>query len=159
METYIKKLLDYSTPVPETGCWLWEKCVDKNGYGLTSYLGRQYRAPRLSYELFIGSIPDSYVVCHKCDTPLCINPKHLFVATQKENLEDAATKGRMNQPHGEQHPHTRLTEAQVYYILGSDERNTILAKELGVKQHTISSIRSGKRWKHIKRDNKEWEAP
>src|SRR5687768_11211559 len=79
------------------GCWLWTANVDRDGYG---YLNRgrlgegNVRAHRASYEVFVGPIPPGLYVLHRCDVPGCVNPEHLFVGTQKTNLQDAAAKNR-----------------------------------------------------------------
>lgn len=73
-------------------CWIWTGASDRYGYLYID--GKPIRAHRISYELFVGKIKEGHVICHKCDTPLCVNPKHLFPGTQKENLLDAQSKGR-----------------------------------------------------------------
>lgn len=79
---------------PETGCWLWTGSRVNDNYGCANIDYKQLLAHRLSYELHHGPIPDGQKVCHSCDTPLCVNPSHLFLGTQKENLEDMTQKGR-----------------------------------------------------------------
>ncbi len=79
-------------------CWLWTGARSgRNRYGYFGLGGKRdgiARAHRVAYELTIGSIPDGMVVCHKCDTPHCVNPSHLFVGTPKDNTEDMLRKGR-----------------------------------------------------------------
>ena len=84
-----------SVPEPNTGCVLWTANSDKNGYGKIYYNKKHWRAHRLSYYLNKGEISESLQVCHQCDTPACINPQHLFLGTNKDNMIDKVKKGRL----------------------------------------------------------------
>jgi hypothetical protein len=79
-----------------TGCWLWVAAKDKYGYGSVwnSRLKRVDCAHRVGYELYKGEIPKGMFLCHKCDTPACVNPDHFFLGTQKDNVQDSIDKGR-----------------------------------------------------------------
>jgi len=82
-------------------CWLWTGRRDSNGYGVVQlYAGApRTTASRISWILHNGEIESNKIfVCHKCDYPPCVNPEHLFLGTQKENLLDAKEKGRLNNP-------------------------------------------------------------
>lgn len=85
-----------SVPEPNTGCWLWTKSFSGNPkeYGQASHPQGHHRAHRLSYEAFFGPIDPKLVVCHKCDTPPCVNPSHLFIGTQLDNMQDRKSKGK-----------------------------------------------------------------
>ena len=76
-----------------SGCWLWMG-YKVGGYGSIRVGGRNRRVHRLVYELLVGPIPVGLLVCHHCDTPACCNPAHLFLGTQKANMQDASAKGR-----------------------------------------------------------------
>lgn len=79
---------------PELGaCWLWTGCLGAGGYG-AFIMGRDQYAHRASWIFANGAIPDNLCVLHKCDTPACVNPAHLFLGTTKDNIEDRQRKGR-----------------------------------------------------------------
>lgn len=78
------------------GCWIWRGATFNTGYGHTRDIGRkQITAHRYAYQLIHGEIPKGLVICHSCDNPLCVCPNHLFAATQKANIRDAMSKGRL----------------------------------------------------------------
>jgi hypothetical protein len=78
----------------ERGCWIFTGSRNSEGYGRVNFLGKCQLAHRVSFKIVNGFLPDSLLVCHKCDTPSCINPQHLFLGTNKENTMDAVRKGR-----------------------------------------------------------------
>lgn len=76
------------------GCWIWKAWTRGNGYGGMNDDGRFLMAHRVSYELYVGPIPDGLIIMHKCDNPRCVNPDHLRPGTLSENTLDAIQKGR-----------------------------------------------------------------
>lgn len=81
-------------------CWEWVGALNNKGYGVMSNprlpgKNKMRVVSRIAYEVWIGPIPDNLFVLHHCDNPKCFNPDHLFVGTQKDNLRDAAKKGRI----------------------------------------------------------------
>lgn len=77
-------------------CWMWTGKILKPGmgYGLASQHAKWQLAHRLSYKTFVGEIPEGKLVLHTCDRPSCVNPRHLFLGTQQENMDDMEKKGR-----------------------------------------------------------------
>jgi hypothetical protein len=77
------------------GCWTWTGSVSHQGYARFVINGHEYRASRLMWELHYGSAPsDKLLACHKCDNPVCVNPDHLFLGTQLDNMRDKVSKNR-----------------------------------------------------------------
>lgn len=97
-EERLKKFHESYTVNPETGCWEWNRLKNLQGYGQFSAAGKgsTKSASRWSHIRFIGPIPEGYFVCHKCDNPPCVNPEHLFAATQRVNMQDCVEKGRFH---------------------------------------------------------------
>jgi hypothetical protein len=129
----------------ENDCWPWERNMNPQGYGTLRIQGKMKRAHRVAYELSRGPIPDGMVVCHTCDNPSCVNPHHLFLGSQRDNVQDMANKGR--------HPAAKLGELQVVAIrklYASGERNqSDLANMFGVTKQQISLIINRKNWTRI----------
>lgn len=89
----ISRINQYTFPEPNTGCWLWGAATrDKKGYGVLKVKGKMQFAHRLNYQIHKGEIPKGLFVCHRCDTPTCINPEHLFLGTTQENTQDRTNK-------------------------------------------------------------------
>jgi len=83
-----------SVPEPNTGCWFWLGSVNATGYGMACRNNKRIFAHRLSYKFFHGEFPKELWVLHKCDTPLCMNPNHLFLGVAKDNTRDMNSKRR-----------------------------------------------------------------
>lgn len=135
------------------GCWFWTGFLNMNGYGRIARGGKangMEAAHRFSYRLHKGD-PGRLVVMHECDNPACVNPDHLVLGTQKENVADMIAKGRGNWrcPAGEGNPNSKLTEVIVREIRSSSEAGKDIAKRLGVSTTTVSDVRRRRLWQHV----------
>lgn len=127
-------------------CWEWTACTLKSGYGQFKIGNSNYIATRVSYAI-ANEDPGGLCVCHECDNPRCVNPSHLWLGTFQEDMKDRDQKKR--QARGEGSGSSVLTETQVREILGSRERQQVLADRYGVADCTISCIKRGESWKHL----------
>jgi hypothetical protein len=135
-----------STKCPMSGCWLWEKSTSK-GYGQMTIKNRLYRSHRVSYEAFVGPIPNGLHVCHRCDNRLCVNPAHLFVGTHADNMADMARKERNT---GEGKKNTKLTAEAVRDIrrrVANGECTASIAERYGVHRGNINNIAAYRSWR------------
>lgn len=159
---YSDRLIRGSVYDYKTECWIWEKSTVGEGpkfrygdirIGLKSLkTQRNARAHRLSYEVFKGEIPKGLFVLHKCDNTRCINPDHLFLGTQKDNMQDMNNKNRRNDAIGSKHPTAKLSEKQVLEIRELHKKGILtskLAKLFNTPYMTIASVIKRKSWKHI----------
>jgi hypothetical protein len=128
-------------------CWTWQGARHGKGYGHFKMGKLIAKAHRTAYELFWGPIPDGMQVLHTCDNPPCVNPKHLFLGTNNDNLQDRQRKGR--QAKGERHGWAILTEKDVIAIRSAKGRSVELAKKYGVAPETIASVRKWRSWKYL----------
>jgi len=146
-------------------CWEWQGAKTKGGYGRITVHGREQYAHRVSWNLARGPIPAGICVCHICDNRTCVNPAHLFLGTQLENIADRDAKGRQARGarsgprmhpermlRGEQNKNARLQEWQILCIrtlAASGVSQADIARAYGVRSGTISKIVNGKAWAHV----------
>ena len=136
------------------GCWLWTGSTNGVGYGQFKPGGRQGQrqyAHRFSFALHRFPIPPGMVIAHACDTPRCVRPDHLFLATRGDNNLDSKLKGR--NARGERNGHARLTEERVRIIrampLAPYAQLHRWAAEWGIHYRTIYAASRFKTWRHI----------
>jgi len=90
----IRELLQEKVQSDENECWIWQESRDTHGYGRVYFGSYDGHAHRLSYRAFKGPIPNGLFILHSCDNPPCINPDHLKVGTQQDNMDDVRERGR-----------------------------------------------------------------
>jgi hypothetical protein len=138
-----------NVPVDPSACWTWTGSIHPKGYGYVHFDGRWGKAHRVAYALAYGHLPAELHVLHRCDNPPCVNPDHLFVGTNTDNIADRVRKGRSRSLRGAEHPQAKLTEADVREILSSGEPQRRAAKRYGVTKALIQFIRHRKLWTHV----------
>lgn len=159
--------------VNEKYCWIWTGPTC-GPYGKTRWKSKTILTHRASFEIFNKKIPLGKMVCHSCEVPLCINPFHLWIGTQKENIRDSVNKKRFAHPASEKvkkslslrmkgnklgernkgmnHPLKKLVDNDIYEIrrlLAKGVSQTNIAKIFNVDSSTISNIKRGRLWKHL----------
>lgn len=141
---------------PETGCWEWTAYRMKEGYGVLGIRGHYTdRAHRFSYKRFRGPIPPGMLVCHTCDNPPCVNPEHLFLGTNADNVADRERKGRGRRAIGSLAGHAKLNERKVLRIkqrLAAGANQSAVARQYGVDQCAINHIARGRTWRHVQQE-------
>ncbi len=136
----------------ETDCWEWTGQL-KEGYGCFSFQGKEKLVHRVMYERHKGAIPPKHNICHSCDNPKCVNPKHLWLGTQADNILDMIKKGRDRKAFGEKNHAAKITE--------DDVKNIRLKYKEGMNMSSISRLLNfpypivlrvckNETWKHVK---------
>jgi hypothetical protein len=146
MNTVKERFDDKWIGEPNSGCWLWTSSVGQKGYGKFWYNGGCQSAHKISYFLHYNYYPTSKEhVLHKCDTPSCVNPQHLFLGDNYTNQRDCVAKGRHVAQNRERHHMQLLEKEQVLEIrkkLEKGSKGLDLAKEFNVSNVTISAIKT-----------------
>jgi len=142
-----ERIMDKVEMITESGCWIFMGTATTHGRihqhgGLPSV-----PVHRAVWEHFNGPIPKDMCVCHRCDIGFCVNPNHLFLGTDLDNMRDKVKKNR--QAKGERIGNAKLTTEKVIYIKTSKLSASKIAKELGVCKSAIKAVRRGVNWAHV----------
>lgn len=134
---------------PELGmCWeVTSHALNRDGYAHITRNGVSQSTHRFIWEQCFGEIPEGMVVMHKCDNKKCINPEHLKLGTQQENMKDMVEKDRSMK--GEKNYSSKLTDEQIRAIRADNRTLKEIAEEYGVGKGTIGDIKNRKCWKHV----------
>lgn len=129
------------------GCWFWDGLKNNLGYGRIRVKGRTVKAHRVMFELTHNvTLTPEQVIRHSCDTPSCVNPAHLLIGSQLDNIADM--RERKRHAHGET-SYAKLTTDQVKEIRGDSRSQTAIAQQYDICQQTVSDIKSKRIWSHV----------
>ncbi len=129
-ESYIYYAID--------GCWYWIGHTNNHGYGIFTIKHKNLKASRVSYSIYKGDIPDKMNVLHTCDNRSCVNPDHLYIGGQSENMRDMLSRNRWI---------NKLTLEDVAFIRSSNDDYKSLALRFGVKDRTIYKVKTYRSWR------------
>lgn len=135
----------------DSDCVIWTGCKGSHGrYGSVGFRGDSWLAHRLAFILFVGPIPKGFNICHRCDNGLCVNPAHLFLGTQLDNVLDMESKQRSNHPSCAAHGRSKLTPDDVAAIR-AQHANGIATRAIArmypfVSRTTITAVVKWRSW-------------
>jgi hypothetical protein len=134
---------------------MWTGWKSRDGYGIKAYHSKRIKAHRLAWILTYGPIPKGLFICHHCDNPACINPNHLFIGTNYDNVKDAMNKGRKRGGHknlGEDNGQSKMTVEKIKKMrkLYGKFSAQKLSEMFGISQSQINDIKRGKFWNWVK---------
>lgn len=135
---------------PGSGCWNWTAYRSRKGRGMFKLGGRMRWAHRVAYERWVGPIPDGQVVRHRCDNPGCVNPQHLELGTQADNVRDRVERGRCAR--GAAMGAAKLCDRRVRLIRALSARGELrrdVARHFGVDPSVVSNVVHRKAWSHV----------
>lgn len=165
LESVSERFWKFVPEQPENGCWLWTGYRNAWGYGCFNVSRRSQLAHRVSFELEFGGLEPGELVLHRCDTPACVRPLHLFRGDNAANTADRVAKGRTTgvfgdrNPsrlyperlvRGEQHHKAKLTQQIVEEIRSrrvAGENYKQLAAAFGISKSQAFRVVKGEHWK------------
>lgn len=148
MNDVIERFEGKFIPEPNSGCWLWTGALDRKGYARFGFEGRNSKGNRAAYKLYKCD-PGDFCVLHRCDVRCCVNPDHLFLGTQVENVSDCKAKGRTQKVRGEAKVASKLKAKEVLDIYSKRLTRYDYRDRYGVAYSTVARIQTGKVWSHV----------
>lgn len=133
------------------GCWNWTGALTR-GYGYFSLNGKAQRAHRVAYSLFVGPLAEDAVVRHTCDNPRCVNPAHLVVGSQADNMTDKVMRGRQSRLVGSTSGRAKLTEdiVKTIRLVHANGINGVeISRATGIPVGTIYAVVKRRSWRHV----------
>jgi hypothetical protein len=154
MRDFFERYERFIIPEPNSGCWLWTgTCTPGRksagvGYGWFRRSKKMIYAHRASYECTHGDgSAAGLMVRHSCDLPLCVNPDHLLLGTNADNMQDMRERGRSNK--GVKNGACILSTGAVQAIKGMRDAKVPqheIGRQFGISQSAVSLIINEKRW-------------
>ena len=140
--------------VTPSGCRIWMGSVNENGYGTVCINQKKYKSHRVAWMFEYGEIPKGFLVLHQCDVPSCVNPNHLFLGNQRDNMRDMARKGRGGKggARGERQGSAKLTQSDVRSIRKLARKGKTqqeIADLFKIDRSNVSIIVLRKGWRHV----------
>lgn len=148
------RLAARSEPDTNGGCLLWAGPINERGYGQIGVSGGKWRVHRLAWALANGDIPLGMHVLHRCDVRTCVNPLHLFLGSNADNVADMVNKGRNRACAGAQNGQSKLTYEivrSVWARINAHESCASIARDVGVSRTAVSNIKVGRTWRGASR--------
>lgn len=137
----------------DNGCWLWNAGVFGSGYGAFGLNGSVVSAHRAAWIIFRGELPAGIHVLHDCDVKLCVNPEHLHLGTNSDNLKEAYDRELRHARKGADHFKSRLTDDVVREVRQKHAEGNVtyeaLSKQYGISNQSMRDAIIGKTWKHV----------
>lgn len=158
----VERIYKKTVKVGDCLVWTGAKTKVRLGYGIIKISTFKTKlAHRIMWEKTNGEIPGNMLVLHTCDNSLCVNPEHLFLGTQKDNMDDARKKGRGNpkwyyekkvlpgKARGERNGTAKLTSEKVMAIFNDDRPRKEISRVFSISNQQISNIKRKQSWKHL----------
>jgi hypothetical protein len=143
VEETLKLIFRKSEPNYATECIVWQGLATPKGYGYIKYGGKDRSIHRVIYEAKKGKIRDGLHVLHTCDNTRCVNKDHLYLGTNRENIDDKIKRDRS----GKKLNKTKVLEIKLFLKEGM--KQSVIARQFGVAPNIISRIKTGHRWAHL----------